>query len=142
MHTTLTPSFIDELTAIVTAPDPRPAEPWRYHTGNARHRVTEGDLGSIGQLRDLLVTLPDDHFLVVEKVSVPGVFTQVWREGRPFVTECSIPNEWGNLLHQYHTVTGGPLPLSLAHLVMEAYIRTGGHLPQEWQGPEPVTRQF
>lgn len=138
----LNQSMIDELTQILAVPDPQPSEPWRYaiasQTSSAKR---DGVLQSVGQLRDLLASLEDDAFIIVSKPSQPRVFTQALRMGSRFVTECSIPNGAGNLLHQYHD-GDGHLPLELAHLVMGAYIMRGGRLPVDWQGKPPATKQF
>lgn len=139
---TLNQAMIDELTQILAVPDPKPSEPWKYRIASQKPSAKrDGMLQSIGQLRDLLASLADEAFIIVSKPSQPGVFTQALRTGSRFATECSIPNEMGNLLHQYHDGDGN-LPLELAHLVMGAYIMRGGRLPLDWQGKPPATMQY
>ncbi len=108
---TLTASLMDELTAILATPDPEPAESWAYKIGNLPFGMVMGQLKSIGQIHDLLVTLPDGCFLIVLKENSPDVFTQAFRTGNSFQTECSVPNAWGNLIHRYRLPGGATSPL-------------------------------
>lgn len=137
----MTRTDIDQLLELLAVPDPQPAEPWEYVFANSERYLREGTLESIGHLHDLLAATPADHFLVVSKPSAPGVFAQAWNDGGRFLTECSVPNGVGNLIHQY-TDGGRHLPLALAHLVMAGFVLRGGRLPDDWQGATPSTMQF
>lgn len=137
----LTLEMIDELTAILAVPDPKPSEPWAYTTFDGHKLIDKGPLKSVSHVHDLLECVPDGGFIIIIKLGLDGIYTQAWREGRVYQTECSVPNEIGNLIYQFHTVEGGDLPLALAYLVMGSYVRLGGRLP-EWEGPEPKKLQF
>lgn len=76
------------------------------------------------------------------KEGIPGIFTQSYREGHRYHTECSTPNGIGNLIHQYAEADGQGLSVAMAHLVMSSYITTGGRLPADWHGPTPTTLQY
>lgn len=134
----LTEADIDALVTHLTELDPRPSEPWEYFTSWDQ---TRRPLESVGHVRDLLAALPDDTFIIITKEGWPGLFTQAWRHGNRYGTECSIPNRWGNLIHHYRTADGEELNLTMAHLVMGSYIRRGWRLP-EWAGPELITMQY
>lgn len=127
---TLTASLIDELTAILAIADPEPAESWAYKIGNLPIGTVTGQLKSIGQIHDLLATLPHGCFLIVLKENFPGLFTQAWRTGNSFQTECSVPEPGGNVIRRYCFTGGDNLPLVLAQQVMAAYVQSEGSLPE------------
>lgn len=127
---TLTASLIDELTAILAIADPEPAESWAYKIGNLPIGMVTGQLESIGQIHDLLATLPHGCFLIVLKENSPGLFTQAWRAGNSFQTECSVPEPGGNVIRRYRFAGGDDLALVLAQQVMAAYVQSQGNLPE------------
>ncbi|MFB9775313.1 hypothetical protein [Brevibacterium otitidis] len=136
---TLAASLIDELTAILAVADPEPAESWIYKIGNLPIGMVVGRLKSIGQIHDLLVSLPHDCFLIVQQERSPWVFTQAWRKGNSFQTECSAPErkdsedggkDRGHNIRRYCFTGGDNLPLVLAQQVMAAYVQSEGSLPE------------
>lgn len=125
---TLTKSNIDIFEQILAVPDPEPAEQWVWRIGGSLHNTDHNDLESIGELRDLISGLLDEHFLVVSRVNLAGVFTQCARQGDRFRTECSEPAPGGNIMRHYSDADGY-LSMALCQTVMGAYIMSNGNLP-------------
>lgn len=130
---TLTPPkhYFDALTDILAAVDPKPSDPWMWTAAtHTESNKQEGVLESIGQVHDLVSGLWDNWYLIIEHGSDPGMFTQCYRDGDRFRTECNL-REVESATRRVYTIADkdGYLSMANCRAIMATYIEKRGELP-------------